>query len=137
MPSRTPLAPITLQEASAAKLKNIVELGFDFSAMTRVFAAGSYDAIVRRLEEFIAVLETVKSQDDYDRLHSEFCLWFTGRIYTASKQFKSGRSNPSCPSLKSLELPPKPQTTNGVICPPASAVSPVCSRWMRIGKSID
>lgn len=97
MPRRVPLPPIKPQEAHDARLKNIIELGLDFSAMTRVFAAGSYDAIVDRLEEFVTALSGVASKADYEGLHADFCNWFTKRICTAGKQFKSGRSNPSCP----------------------------------------
>jgi hypothetical protein len=52
---------------------------------------------VDRLEEFVTALSGVASKDDYEGLHADFCNWFTKRICTAGKQFKSGRSNPSCP----------------------------------------
>ncbi len=96
MPYGTISPPITAQQALDAKIKNIIELGLDFSAMTRVFAGGSYDSIVERLEGFVSKLRCVGHKEEYEHLHAEFCQWFTERICTARKQFKNGTSRPSC-----------------------------------------
>jgi hypothetical protein len=52
--------------------------------------------VLPRLEEFLAELESVRSAEDYERLHREFCDWFTRTICTAPKQFKNGGTKPSC-----------------------------------------
>ncbi|MCL5745571.1 MAG: hypothetical protein M1541_16875 [Acidobacteria bacterium] len=96
MPYGTISPPITAQQALDAKIKNIIELGLDFSAMTRVFAGGSYDSIVERLEGFVSKLRCVGHKEEYEHLHAEFCQWFTERVCTARKQFKNGTSRPSC-----------------------------------------
>lgn len=97
MPYGTLLPPITAQQSLDAKVKNIIELGLDFSAMTRVFAEGSYDPIAERLEVFVSKLRCVGHNEEYEHLHADFCQWFTERICTAKKQFKNGTSRPSCP----------------------------------------
>ena len=81
----------TLQDAQAAKIKNIVEISFDFSTMTRVFAKGSSTKILDRLEQFFAELASVTTKAEYDGLHSDFCDWFTENLRTAAKELPKKR----------------------------------------------
>lgn len=88
--------PITAAEARKARTKNIIELCLGFSAMTRVFAKGSEDLVLPRLEEFVAALDSVQRMEDFEPLHAEFCDWFTRTLRTAPKQYKNGGTKPSC-----------------------------------------
>ena len=88
--------PISAAEAKRARTKNIVEVCVGFSAMTRVFAKGSEDLVLPQLEELLASLGSVKHAEEYERLHAEFCDWFTRTIRTAPKQYKNGGVKPSC-----------------------------------------
>jgi hypothetical protein len=90
--------PFTLQAAHDAKTKNIVEISFDFSTMTRVFAKESSTKILERLESFFAELVRVTTKAEYDSLHSDFCSWFIENICTAAKKSSNGRIIASCQS---------------------------------------
>lgn len=88
--------PITLQEAREAKIKNILEMSLDFSAMTRVFKKQSSTTILGRLEAFFAEAEGVTTKEEYDILHAAFCKWFVENISTAEKKLRNGRLKASC-----------------------------------------
>lgn len=73
------------------KKKNIVDMALTFTAMMRVFAAGSKENIARKLEETFPLLGSIESQEEYDEIHRSFCTWFIGNIKTAEKTLKNGR----------------------------------------------
>jgi hypothetical protein len=68
-----------------AKFRNILEMAFAFTAMGRVFGAGSGETIRDKLETYLSVLCSSTSESDYDAKHAEFCGWFTRHILTAKK----------------------------------------------------
>ena len=72
--------------AQGAKRKNIIEMALDFTAMTRKFTEGSRPRILTRLEDFFAGIDRVHDQASYDRLHEDFCLWFTQNIQIAERE---------------------------------------------------
>jgi DNA primase len=89
------MSRLTPQDAQAAKIKNIIEISFDFSTMTRVFAKESSTKILERLEQFFAELASVTTRAEYDGLHSDFCKWFTENVWTAAKTLRNERIIPS------------------------------------------
>lgn len=90
--------PFTLQEAQDAKTANIIGMGWDFSTMTRVFAKQSSTKILEQLKDLFAKLDRVSDRVEYERLHSDFCYWFTGNVCTAAKRLPNGRIKAGGPS---------------------------------------
>ncbi|HEY4359529.1 MAG TPA: hypothetical protein VGN17_01100 [Bryobacteraceae bacterium] len=90
--------PLTSSEAVEAKLKNILEICLDFSAMTRVFAKGSYGQIIAELEICLLRMADVVDQTEYDGLHNDFCRWFAANIWTAERRTRSGQLRASLPA---------------------------------------
>jgi hypothetical protein len=91
-------SPITSHRAIAqeTKTKNIVDMGLAFSAMTRVFSEGSKPNITEKLEQLFAGLDETNVKTDYERVHADFCNWFTQNICSAERKLKNGRIKPSC-----------------------------------------
>lgn len=85
-------------EAQEARKENIIDMGLTFSAMVRLFSAGSKDEIIKLLRECLDKLLKIESQEGYDKIHAEFCDNFSKRIYTASKVLKNKKTKPSRPA---------------------------------------
>jgi hypothetical protein len=66
--------------ALEAKKKNIIDMAFGFTAMTRVFAADSDDPIKERLASTFRELEGIDSEQKFRELHNRFCEWFAQTI---------------------------------------------------------
>jgi hypothetical protein len=66
--------------AIEAKKKNIIDMAFGFSAMTRVFEKESDDLIKDRLTQTFRELEGIDSEPRLRELHHSFCEWFTQTI---------------------------------------------------------
>lgn len=73
------------------KIKNILDMALSFSSMTRVFSKGSNEKIINHLEESIRNLSCLKSEEEYQKIHREFCEWFMKNIMTAEKVKKTGQ----------------------------------------------
>jgi hypothetical protein len=71
--------------AERAKKQNVLDMALTFTGMMRVFSTGSKQRIARKLGEITARLYAVKSAEDYERLHKDFCEWFCREIRTAIK----------------------------------------------------
>jgi len=63
-----------------AKTKNAIDMAIRFSVMGRVFKPGSSKLISRKLEMTIGRF----GKEDFEELHSSFCLWFMKTIKTTS-----------------------------------------------------
>lgn len=85
--------PDPIAEAHAAKTANIIEMALEFAGMTRVFSKQSTGKIIGTLARLFA--ELVQNQQNYEKLHAEFCDWCTEHIWTAEKKYKDGRIIPS------------------------------------------
>jgi hypothetical protein len=77
-----------------AKIKNIIDIAWDFSAMTRVFKSGSSIDIKIKLAEVLPEIASAKNEQDFKELHNKFCLWFAKKIKTA-KHKKNGTTEAS------------------------------------------
>jgi hypothetical protein len=86
------------QEANFIKAKNIVDMAITFTAMVRVFEAGSKTKIAERLETVFCELCNVPDQASFDDLHSRFCNWFVGNVKTAPKKLKNKTLKASQPA---------------------------------------
>lgn len=82
-------------DAEPAKVKNIINMAFGFSAMTRVFEKGSTNNIVSRLTEILPQIASSKSKQAFNKCHHSFCQWFEGSIFTAKRKKKNGTIKPS------------------------------------------
>lgn len=82
----------------AAKSSNIIDMALTFSAVIRLFRAGSKGKIAKRLDTFSSSLAKINSVDDFEERHKEFCNWFCCEIFTAPKAFKNGRKKESRPA---------------------------------------
>jgi len=72
--------------AEQAKKQNVLDMALTFTAMMRVFSAGSKERIARHLGELTSRLHAITSSEDYERLHKDFCKWFCREISTAEKK---------------------------------------------------
>jgi len=82
----SPILAAHVQEARAAKAKNIIDMALDFTAMKWLFPKGTTPVILQQLEVTFAKLGSIREQKDYDQLHVEFCLWFNQSIVRAQKK---------------------------------------------------
>lgn len=73
-------------EAASIKIKNIIDMAITFTAMTRVFAKGSKPKIAAKLERSFGLLAGVAGQDDFEKIHAEFCEWFAKNISSSKKE---------------------------------------------------
>ncbi len=64
----------------------ILEMALAFTSMGRVFSKKSTSTILDKLRKFFDDLAQVVDQEGYDRLHSDFCDWFTRNISLAPKK---------------------------------------------------
>ena len=86
------------QKVKKVKEENIIDMAVTFTAMIRVFEKGSKASIIKLLKEAFANLSEIKSQADYDKIHSEFCQNFSAKIKTAEKKLKNGTIIKSTPA---------------------------------------
>ena len=67
-------------EYEIGRIKTIIGMALDFTAMLRVFEKGSGELIEGMLERFLERLQGVESPTQFDVLHDEFCRDFTTTI---------------------------------------------------------
>jgi len=79
-------ASASLHAAETARIKNIIEMAVDFSAMTWLFPGKSGPKIYDRLEVAFAGLSSIREQKDYDLVHADFCNWFTQNVDRSQKK---------------------------------------------------
>ena len=84
------LSEIDQKIVESYKIKNILDMALSFSSMTRVFDEGSNENIINHLEISIKNISSVKSEEEYQKIHIEFCEWFMKNIKTAEKVKKMG-----------------------------------------------
>jgi hypothetical protein len=76
-------------EAERTKRSNIIDMAITFTAMNRVFEEKSKTFIAEELACSLNKLIGVKDSDSFERVHREFCKWFTGRVKTAARTLKN------------------------------------------------
>jgi hypothetical protein len=88
---------VLLRHANAdeAKLKNIIEMAFGFSAMTRVFEKMSTDKILAELESTFQKVTSVRCKEEFQALHDDFCRWFEANVKTAKRRRTHGSTKSS------------------------------------------
>jgi len=85
----------TNMDAEQAKLRNIIDLAFGFSAMTRVFEKGSTGKIVNQLNEVLSQLSYLNNEREFADFHDGFCRWFVRNVKTAERTKRDGTKKPT------------------------------------------
>jgi hypothetical protein len=75
-----------LKLAEKAKKQNIVTMAIGFTAMMPLFQDLSADLIKRKLTDFFEGLERIVSDQDFNKMHREFCQWFVKTIRLVNTQ---------------------------------------------------
>lgn len=86
------------EEAETTKASNVVDMALTFTAMIRLFETGSKQRILDQLHKSFSKLSDVSSYQEYHLIHLEFCKWFEGNIFTASKILKNKSEKISGPA---------------------------------------
>ncbi|MDD5083173.1 MAG: hypothetical protein PHU08_07375 [Dehalococcoidales bacterium] len=84
--------------AEQAKIQNVIDMAFGFSAMTRVFEKQSTEKIINKLNEVLSQIAYLKNKREFTDFHDDFCRWFEQNIKTAKREKKNGRINSSGPA---------------------------------------
>ena len=66
--------------AQQAKKRNITDMAVGFAGMMPLFQDGSADLIKGKLTEFFEGLEGIRSEEDFNKIHRDFCQWFVKTI---------------------------------------------------------
>ena len=75
--------------AETIKKRNIIDMALTFTAMIRVFEKKSKVRITNKLYELSEKLEDVRTKEQFEEIHSEFCHWFVAEIRTAERILKN------------------------------------------------
>ena len=88
-------------KAEEAKRKNIIDMAFGFSAMTRVLKKGNTEEesskkkIVNKLNEVLPQITSSKNEKEFVDFHDCFCRWFEQEVNTAERKKRDGTKKPS------------------------------------------
>jgi len=77
----------TEEIARMKRQKNIIDMGLTFSAMMRVFEAGSKKTIAEKLTTNLANFSSINSKESFETFHQNFCNWFVANIKTVKKSY--------------------------------------------------
>jgi hypothetical protein len=69
--------------AEKAKKQNIIDMAVGFTAMMPLFQEHSADFIKEKLADLFEGLERISSDQDFDKVHRDFCQWFVKTIRLA------------------------------------------------------
>ena len=72
--------------AEEIKQKNVIDMGLTFSAMIRLFEKDTKQKIACKLYEELQNIKDVKTLEEFNEFHNNFCAWFTKNIKTAQKE---------------------------------------------------
>ena len=88
------------ERAKEAKQQNIIDMAIGFTAMMPLFQERSADFIKEKLADLFEDLELVRSDQDFNKIHRDFCQWFIKNIRLA----KSGKPSAYGHSAKVVDL---------------------------------
>ncbi len=77
---------LTIKDAEESRLKNIIDMAFAFTSMTRVFEAESSEKIIELLRDKFKRLDDIRDIGAYRDLHEEFCTDFVNLIKTSPRK---------------------------------------------------
>lgn len=73
-----------LELAEKAKKQNIVTMAVGFTAMMPLFQERSTDLIRKKLTDFLEGLDCISTDQDFNKMHRDFCQWFVKTIMLAN-----------------------------------------------------
>ncbi len=75
-----------LELAEKAKKQNIIDMAVGFTAMMPLFQERSADLIKEKLANLFESLDRISSDQDFSKIHSDFCQWFIKTIRLAKTE---------------------------------------------------
>jgi len=72
--------------AKEAKQQNIIDMALGFTAMMPLFQERSADLIKEKLTELFEGLDRISSDQDFSKMHRDFCQWFVKTIRLAKTE---------------------------------------------------
>ncbi|MGD9161014.1 MAG: hypothetical protein PVG39_21530 [Desulfobacteraceae bacterium] len=88
------------ETAQEAKQQNIIDMAIGFTAMIPFFQERSVDLIKEKLTDLFGGLARIWTDEDFSRIHREFCQWFVKTIRLA----KSGGPSAYGHAAKVLDI---------------------------------
>jgi hypothetical protein len=75
-----------LELAEKAKKQNIIDMAVGFTAMMPLFQERSADLIKEKLADLFEGLDRISSDQDFSKMHRDFCQWFVKTIRLAKTE---------------------------------------------------
>jgi hypothetical protein len=75
-----------LDLAEKAKKQNIIDMAVGFTAMMPLFQERSADLIKEKLADLFEGLDRIRSDQDFSKMHRDFCQWFVKTIRLAKTE---------------------------------------------------
>ncbi len=75
-----------LELAEKAKKQNIIDMAFGITAMMPLFQERSADLIKEKLANLFEGLDRISSDQDFSKMHRDFCQWFVKTIRLAKTE---------------------------------------------------
>jgi hypothetical protein len=75
-----------LELAEKAKKQNIIDMAVGFTAMMPLFQERSADLIKEKLADLFEGLDRISSDQDFSKIHRDFCKWFVKTIRLAKTE---------------------------------------------------
>jgi hypothetical protein len=69
-----------LELAEKAKKQNIIDMAVGFTAMMPLFQEASADLVKEKLADLFEGLDRISSDQDFGKMHTDFCQWFVKTI---------------------------------------------------------
>ena len=76
----------TLELAEKAKKRNIIDMAVGFTDMVPLFQERSADPIKEKLADLFEGLDRIGSDQDFSKMHRDFCQWFIKTIRLAKTE---------------------------------------------------
>ena len=89
-----------VERAEKAKKQNIIDMVVGYTAMMPLFQERSADLIKDKLEDLFEGLDQISSDQDFSKMHRDFCQWFVKTIRLA----KTGEPSSYGHAAKVLDL---------------------------------
>ena len=88
------------EHTKEAKQQNIIDMAIGFTAMIPFFQERSVDLIKEKLTDVFGCLDRIWTDEDFNKIHSDFCQWFVKNIRLA----KSGGPSAYGHAAKVLDI---------------------------------
>jgi hypothetical protein len=75
-----------LEVAEKEKKQNIIDMAVGFTAMMPLFQERSADLIKEKLADLFEGLDRISSDQDFSKMHRDFCQWFVKTIRLAKTE---------------------------------------------------